>query len=142
MNSQPHPLMHFGMSGWIMFSNDSSAFYKPAKSEESEWPPKFWKFILEMEGTPECHIAFVDARRLGRVRLIDAAGDQMRSTTPLKQNGPDPVLDRYVLTREWLAKKVKSKRVPIKSLLLDQANISGVGNWVGCAVLPRRARGR
>jgi len=32
-------------------------------------------------------------------------------------------------------KKLKSKKVPVKALLLDQANISGVGNWVADEVL-------
>lgn len=55
--------------------------------------------------------------------------------SPLKENGPDPVLEKDVLTEEWLAKKLGSKRVPIKALLLDQANISGIGNWVGDEIL-------
>jgi len=28
-------------------------------------------------------------------------------------------------------KKMNSKHVPVKALLLDQGNISGIGNWVG-----------
>jgi formamidopyrimidine-DNA glycosylase len=130
MDSPPHPLMHFGMSGWMKFSNDDSAFYRPTKPGESEWPPKFWKFILELgEGNNE--VAFVDPRRLGRIRLVDAEAEDMRNTTPLKENGPDPIIDADLLTVEWLAKKLRSKKVPVKALLLDQANISGIGNWMG-----------
>jgi len=84
-----------------------------------------------MKEDPSIEIAFVDVRRLGRVRLVDAEGSLMRKTSPLKENGPDPVLDKHVLTVEWLAKKLRSKKVPVKALLLDQANISGIGNWVG-----------
>jgi len=131
MDTAPHPLMHFGMSGWMKFSNDNTAYYRPAKAEEAEWPPKFWKFVLELEGEPKCEVAFVDARRLARVRLIDAKAEDLRKTSPLKENGPDPVLDPDILTVDWLAKKLRSKRVPVKALLLDQANISGIGNWVG-----------
>ena len=43
--------------------------------------------------------------------------------------------DKDVLTVEWLKKKCKSKKVPIKAMLLDQANISGIGNWVGDEVM-------
>lgn len=75
--------------------------------------------------------AFTDARRFSRVRLVDCRAEDIRKTTPLKENGPDPVIDSDILTVEWLEKKVKSKHVPIKALLLDQANISGIGNWVG-----------
>lgn len=121
MDSQPHPLMHFGMSGWMKFSNDDSAYYRPAKAEEEEWPPRFWKFVLEMKEDPKIEIAFVDPRRLARIRLVGAKAEDMRNTTPLKENGPDPVLDKDILTVEWLGKKLRSKRVPVKALLLDQA---------------------
>jgi formamidopyrimidine-DNA glycosylase len=129
MSSPPHALMHLGMTGWIKFSNDDSAYYRP-KTEDQEWPPRFWKFRLVMQGDPECEVAFVDARRLGRIRLMDVAADLMRRTTPLKENGPDPVVDKAVFTQEWLQKKLRSKKVPVKALLLDQGNISGIGNWV------------
>ena len=82
------------------------------------------------EGSPDCQIAFIDARRLGRIRLVNAKAEEMRKTSPLKENGPDPVIDQDILTVDWLATKMRSKKVPIKALLLDQANISGVGNWV------------
>jgi formamidopyrimidine-DNA glycosylase len=123
MDSQPHPLMHFGMSGWMKFSNDDSAYYRPAKAEGEEWPPRFWKFVLqlEMKEDPKIEVAFVDPRRLARIRLVDAKAEEMRNTTPLKENGPDPVLDKEILTVEWLGKKLRSKRVPVKALLLDQA---------------------
>jgi len=131
MDSPPHPLMHFGMSGWMKFSNDETSYYRPAKQEAEEWPPRFWKFILELDGSPDCQVAFVDARRLGRIRLVDVDKEMMRKTTPLKENGPDPVIDKDILTVDWLTRKLRSKRVPVKALLLDSANISGIGNWVG-----------
>ncbi|KAI9778927.1 MAG: hypothetical protein M1835_004811 [Candelina submexicana] len=135
MSSPPHPVLHFGMSGWMKFSNDDSSYYKPTKEEESTWPPKYWKFILQTKEEPKDQVAFVDARRLGRIRLLDCAADAIRQNTPLKENGPDPVIDKDILTEEWLVQKMRSKKVPVKALLLDQANISGVGNWVGDEVL-------
>ncbi|KAF2786960.1 formamidopyrimidine-dna glycosylase [Melanomma pulvis-pyrius CBS 109.77] len=135
LSSPPHPLMHFGMSGWMNFSNDSTAYYRPSKPAPTDWPPRFWKFVLQMKEDPTIEVAFVDARRLGRIRLVDVEGEKMRLTSPLKENGPDPVIDKDVLTVEWLAKKLRSKRVPVKALLLDQANISGIGNWVGDEIM-------
>lgn len=133
MDKPPHPVMHLGMTGWIKFSNEDSSYYRAKKEEEQEWPPRFWKFMLKTDGDNE--VAFVDARRLARIRLVDVEGDQLRNTTPLKENGPDPVIDKEILTVEWLSKKMRSKKVPVKALLLDQANISGVGNWVADEVL-------
>ena len=130
MSSPPHPLLHASMTGWIKFSNDDSSYYKPTKKTDEGWPPRFWKFILETDEQPPCEAAFVDPRRLGRIRLLDCAGDKIRQTPPLSENGPDPVRDKDMLTKGWFIDKVKSKRVPVKAFLLDQANISGVGNWV------------
>ena len=128
--------MHFGMAGWLKIKDEETAYYKPTKPEGSpEWPPKYWKFALETAEEPKCEAAFVDLRRFARVRLIDCAADQIRNVSPLVENGPDPVIDRNVVTEEWLAEKLGSKRVPVKALLLDQQNISGIGNWVGCVLL-------
>ena len=130
--------MHFGMSGWMKFSNDDTAYYKPQKDKgisDTEWPPKYWKFVLELEGEPKCEVAFVDPRRLGRIRLVHVDAHKMRDTPPLNQNGPDPVVDKEILTADWLAAKMQKKRVPVKAFLLDQANISGVGNWVADEIL-------
>ncbi len=130
MSSPPHPLFHFGMAGWWKIRNEETAYYKPTKAEEPIWPPKFWKFILETAEEPKTEAAFVDSRRFARIRLINCAADDMRDSTPLKENGPDPVIDKDMLSEEWLTEKLRSKKVPIKALLLDQANISGIGNWV------------
>ncbi|KAI2487513.1 Formamidopyrimidine-DNA glycosylase [Pyrenophora tritici-repentis] len=135
LDTPPHPLFHFGMAGWLEIKNEETGYYRSAKPEKTEWPPKFWKFVLQMEEEPENEVAFVDARRLARIRLVDAAAEDMRKTTPLKENGPDPILDKSILTVEWLGKKLRSKKVPVKALLLDQANISGIGNWVGDEVM-------
>lgn len=53
--------------GWVHIQNDRTAYtnyYKKMNPEEQEqWPPKYWKFQLETEGTPTVRIAFTDARR-------------------------------------------------------------------------------
>ncbi len=114
----------------MKISTEETYYYR-SKEETTEWPPKFWKFIVETKEEPKTEAAFVDSRRFGRVRLVDCAAGEIRKVNPLKENGPDPVIDRDVVTEEWLVQKLKSKRLPIKALLLDQANISGIGNWVG-----------
>ena len=91
--------MHFGMTGWMKFSNDDSSYYKPPKEEEQDWPPRFWKFALVLDDEAKSEVAFVDPRRLGRIRLVDVNASEMRNTTPLKENGPDPVIDKDILTK-------------------------------------------
>ncbi|KAI4190800.1 MAG: hypothetical protein L6R41_000574 [Letrouitia leprolyta] len=139
MSSPPHPLFHFGMAGWWKIRNLETAYYRPSKPQEDIWPPKYWKFTLETASDnpqqPKSEHAFVDFRRFARVRLVDCAAEDLRNVSPLKENGPDPVIDRDILTEEWLVQKLQSKHVPVKALLLDQANISGIGNWVGDELL-------
>ncbi|KAL8640162.1 MAG: hypothetical protein Q9228_002887 [Teloschistes exilis] len=135
MSSPPHPLFHFGMAGWWKIRNHETAYYKPSKHDESTWPPKYWKFTLQTAEPPKSEHAFVDSRRFARIRLIDCAAEEMRNVSPLKENGPDPVIDKDILTEEWLVQKLQTKHVPVKALLLDQANISGIGNWVGDELL-------
>lgn len=135
MNKPPHPVLHLGMTGWMHVKGQDTVYHKQAKEKEAteqEWPPRFMKFILE---TDEDEVAFVDARRLARIRLVDCPGSELRKTTPLKENGPDPVIDKDILTVQWLTDLMGRKKVPVKALLLDQANISGVGNWVADEVL-------
>ncbi|KAF8862228.1 hypothetical protein BDZ45DRAFT_723352 [Acephala macrosclerotiorum] len=135
MSSPPHPVFHFGMTGWFYIRGEPLAHYRPKEPDEEEWPPKYWKFTVETKEQPKVEAAFTDARRFARIRLVDCAAEDIRKTTPLKENGPDPVIDRDILTVEWLTEKMRKKHVPVKALLLDQANISGIGNWVGDEIM-------
>lgn len=130
----PHPVMHLGMTGWIHVQGARTAYtnyYKKMKPDEQEtWPPKYWNFQLETQGKKPVRIAFTDPRRFGRIRLVDCPGDQIRQNSPLVENGPDPVVDKNVFTEDYLRAKMRKRHVPVKALILDQAVISGVGNWV------------
>ncbi|KAK2002307.1 hypothetical protein LX36DRAFT_652360 [Colletotrichum falcatum] len=103
--------------------------------EAGAWPPKYWKFQLETDDDPPVAAAFTDPRRFGRVRLVDCPGADIRKHSPLKENGPDPVVDADVFTEAYLAGKMRARHVPVKALLLDQSHISGIGNWVADEVL-------
>ena len=138
MSSPPHPLMHLGMTGWVELRHIPTAYWRRPSKETyplKNWPPKAWRFTLTTSGAEPVEAAFVDMRRFGRVRLIDCPASDIRSLEPLSANGPDPVIDADIVTEKWLKEKTKGRAVPIKALLLDQAFLSGVGNWVGDEVL-------
>ncbi|KAJ5665989.1 formamidopyrimidine-DNA glycosylase [Penicillium maclennaniae] len=122
MSSPPHAVMHFGMAGWLKIKDADTYYYRSDKPADKDDEPK-------------TEAAFVDARRLSRIRLVDCPADEIRKHSPLKENGPDPVTDKDTVTESWLMQKLRSKKVPIKALLLDQANISGIGNWMGDEIL-------
>ncbi|KAJ5638129.1 hypothetical protein N7490_008008 [Penicillium lividum] len=135
MSSPPHPVMHFGMAGWLKIKDADTYYYRSDKPADKEWPPKYAKFLLETSDEPKTEAAFVDSRRLSRIRLLDCPADEIRQHSPLKENGPDPVADKDIVNESWLMEKLRKKRMPVKALLLDQANISGIGNWMADEIL-------
>lgn len=141
LDQAPHSIMHLGMTGWIKFNAEETGYYRQAvkkDGEKEEWPPKYMKWLIkcDAEGDREAlEVAFVDPRRLARIRLVDCEAGKIRDVTPLKENGPDPVIDKEIITIEWLSELMRRKRVPVKALILDQGNISGVGNWVADEIL-------
>ncbi|KAI1310624.1 formamidopyrimidine-DNA glycosylase [Xylaria venustula] len=139
LESPPHAVMHFGMTGWVHIRGVQTVYNRYAEkmssADRDAWPPKYWKFHLETDDNPVVRVAFTDPRRFGRIRLVDCPGAEIRSNSPLVENGPDPVVDREVFTEDYLRQKMKGRRVPIKALLLDQAMISGIGNWVGDEIM-------
>ena len=142
MNSPPHLLCHFGMAGWFHIKGIPTFYYKDMKKDkkaDKDWPPQHWKFSFQTkpEGSDKAVLdaAFVDFRRFSRVRLMNCAIENIRKISPLVDNGPDPNTDKDIVTRDWLAALCQRKKVPIKALLLNQANISGIGNWVGDEIL-------
>jgi len=121
------------MTGWIHIKDDPLSHYR-AKPGDHQWPPRFHKFIFKLQNSTN-EIAFVDARRLARIRLIDHVdGYDLRNVSPLKENGPDPVQEPPSL--EWLKTQLTARKVPVKAWLLNQSAIAGIGNWVAY-VVPR-----
>ncbi|KAF3068483.1 Formamidopyrimidine-DNA glycosylase [Daldinia childiae] len=138
LSKPPHPVMHLGMSGWVQIRGIQTGYTRyieRTKNDKEQWPPKYWKFQLETDSDPKVEVAFTDFRRFGRIRLVDCPGAEIRKHSPLVENGPDPVLDKDVFTEDFLRQKMKRRHVPIKALLLDQATVSGIGNWVGDEIM-------
>ncbi len=65
-------------------------------------------------------LAFTDARKFGRIWLVEDAAEVVGKL------GPEP-LD-LAFTSEMLASRLRDRRAAIKSILLDQTVIAGVGN--------------
>ncbi|GJC96474.1 formamidopyrimidine-DNA glycosylase [Colletotrichum higginsianum] len=111
--------------GWIHIKGDKTAYtnyYKKMKDARDR-------------RRPPVAAAFTDPRRFGRIRLVNCPGADIRNHSPLKENGPDPVVDADVFTEAYFCDKMRSRHVPVKALLLDQSHISGIGNWVADEVL-------
>lgn len=156
-------VMHFGMTGWFVIKGyttehiimenggDKKAkedgvtakvpeavppkIIKIEEGEEQEWPPRFWKFQLAMEDGTE--MAFIDARRLGRVRSVDASTpEELRKQEPLIRSGPDYSKPEEALSQEDFVALMSKRTGAVKSLLMDQALFAGIGNWLAYVTHP------
>jgi formamidopyrimidine-DNA glycosylase len=78
-------------------------------------------------------IVYNDARRFGYMTLIDP--DEMESHPLFRDLGPEPLGPD--LTPAYLAARARGRIQPLKSFLLDQRNIAGLGNIYVCEALFR-----
>ena len=76
-------------------------------------------------------LRYHDTRKFGRMRLITK--DMLDTCEEIQKQGYEPMDDK--LTGEYLLSKFKNKRLPIKTVLLDQTIISGLGNIYADEVL-------
>ncbi len=124
----PSLCLHFGMTGGIRTPGDDPLHLENAAAEvDRTWPPRFCKLHVALDDG--ARIGFVNARRLGRVRLRD----DPRNQPPINKLGFDPLL--ALPERKEFAALVKRRKIPIKALLLDQKFAAGVGNWIADEVL-------
>ncbi|KAJ7837190.1 Formamidopyrimidine-DNA glycosylase H2TH domain-containing protein [Mycena olivaceomarginata] len=127
------PVLHFGMTGMLQVKGELATYYKETpKTASTDWPPRFMKFILHLLDTGTgvtTQLAFLDARRLGRVRLCESP----LTEPPISELGFDPILS--MISIEKFKSLVLKRSCPIKALLLDQSFSAGVGNWVADEIL-------
>lgn len=69
-------------------------------------------------------LRYQDTRKFGRMLLVDQ--DKLGEARPIKELGLEP-WDKK-LTKEYLKEKYHNKRLPIKTVILDQSIITGIGN--------------
>lgn len=69
-------------------------------------------------------LRYNDTRKFGKMYLINK--DDVYAVAPLKDLGLEPWDEN--LNVEYLKNKYKNKKLPIKTLLLDQSIITGIGN--------------
>ena len=84
-------------------------------------------FIFEDDTT----LRYCDTRKFGRMNLVLKA--DLENVESIKKQGLEPGDEQ--LTSEYLLKKFKNKKLPIKTVLLDQTIISGLGNMYANEVL-------
>lgn len=84
--------------------------------------------ISFLDGTD---LRYHDTRKFGRMNLINK--EDLEKTECIQKQGLEP--GDKALTAEYLINKFKNKKLPIKTVLLDQTIISGLGNIYANEVL-------
>ena len=135
-------LIHLGMSGRMLISR------KAARQPTADFfhalpaPAKHDHVVLDMEGG--ARITFNDARRFGAMDLMPTTDTD--SHPLLARLGPEPLGNAF--DGPYLAAALAGRKTPIKSALLDQRIVAGLGNIYVCEVLyrarisPKRPAGR
>ena len=128
LNDSSFLLIHLGMTGFIQVRGKLRSLYRsaPEKAHSEEWPPRFTKLHVIFEGGGE--LVYGDARRLGRVIYCKSKNIL---EDRLKNLGFDPIKTPPSSLKQYL----DGRKVPIKSLLLDQKFSAGIGNWMADDIL-------
>jgi len=131
-------LIHLGMSGRMLISGAIPGAFHHAHAA----PEKHDHVILDMEGG--ARVTFNDARRFGAMDLFATEGGEDHWL--LRDIGPEPLGNTF--DEPYLVDRLKGRMTPIKTALLDQKLVAGLGNIYVCEVLhragidPRRKAGR
>ncbi len=121
-------LIHMKMTGHLLYgtyhkTNDLKDPWRPVESEALALLDPFNRHIrLVFSLSNNKHLVLSDMRKFAKVLLIDSIHNPH-----LSHVGPDPLSDAFTFNqfKERLSKK---KSGPIKSILMDQTIIAGVGN--------------
>ncbi len=120
-------LIHLGMSGRMTVSGDPLGQFvhtHPAHEKHDH-------VVLDMDNG--ARITFNDPRRFGAMDLLPT--DTAQSHPLLATLGPEPLGNSFSET--YLVEALKGKNTPIKSALLDQRIVAGLGNIYVCEALHR-----
>lgn len=97
--------------------------------EHDEEINKHEHIIFEFEDGTD--LRYHDTRKFGRMNLV--LKDKLETVEGVHKQGIEPIDDK--LSKEYLCDKFKKSKLPMKTLLLDQTIISGLGNIYADEVL-------
>lgn len=131
-------LVHLGMSGRMLVSGDALGQFH----HKHPAPAKHDHVIIETQAG--ARVTFNDPRRFGAMDLYPTATENRHPL--IAKLGPEPLGNHF--DSAYLIAALKGRKMPIKSALLDQRIVSGLGNIYVCESLyqarihPARAAGR
>ncbi|MAI89266.1 bifunctional DNA-formamidopyrimidine glycosylase/DNA-(apurinic or apyrimidinic site) lyase [Ponticaulis sp.] len=123
-------VMHLGMSGRFTIIDPAAADLPDAPGQFVHAQPTLPQHDhVEFETEHGVRIVFNDPRRFGYMQMFTAGED------PFYEIGPEPLSNAF--SGESLYEALKGRRSPIKTALLDQHVVAGLGNIYVCEALFR-----
>ncbi|MEP5731366.1 MAG: bifunctional DNA-formamidopyrimidine glycosylase/DNA-(apurinic or apyrimidinic site) lyase [Sulfitobacter sp.] len=127
LDSEESLLVHLGMSGRMLVSGDPLGQFV----HQHPSPEKHDHVVFHMQNG--ARITFNDPRRFGAMNLLDTAtADQHKLLASI---GPEPLGNDF--HEAHLIAAFSGRNTPIKSALLDQRIVAGLGNIYVCEALYR-----
>lgn len=127
-------IAHLGMSGSYRIEDDDDTsapgVFHHARSKDEKHDHVI--FHLENNGK-RLRVIYNDPRRFGFMLMTETA--RLADHAMIRHLGPEPTGNS--LSADHLAAVFANKKQPLKSALLDQANIAGLGNIYVCEALYR-----
>ena len=120
-------IMHLGMSGRIIISQKIVGTFHHSKAQSQ----KHDHFVLHFKDNHQ--LTFNDPRRFGVIDLLKTESLELNSM--LSQIGPEPLSNRF--NEAYFVSTMRLKKTNIKSALLDQRVVAGLGNIYVCEALFR-----
>ncbi|MBU2992402.1 bifunctional DNA-formamidopyrimidine glycosylase/DNA-(apurinic or apyrimidinic site) lyase [Octadecabacter sp. 1_MG-2023] len=120
-------IIHLGMSGRMTVSGDPLGQFH----HDHPAPEKHDHVVFHMANG--ARVTFNDARRFGAMDLAETA--QLEEHWLIKPIGPEPLGNDF--NESYLIAALSTRNTPIKTALLDQHVVAGLGNIYVCEVLFR-----
>jgi formamidopyrimidine-DNA glycosylase len=131
LNTAESLIIHLGMSGRMTVSGFAAAFVPGDFHFTHPELEKHDHVVLDLSNG--ARITFNDPRRFGAMDL--AATATLDAHKLMAGIGPEPLGNAFDET--YLVERLKTRRSPIKTALLDQTLVAGLGNIYVCEVLFR-----
>jgi formamidopyrimidine-DNA glycosylase len=124
-------VMHLGMTGRFEIAEHGQTLTPGAFALNGSVAPKHAHVVLDTDAGRR--LTFFDARRFGFMGLIRS--DRLDEHPWFKGMGPEPLGPGFTATA--LAEALEGRQQAIKTLLLDQRIVAGLGNIYVCEALHR-----
>lgn len=124
-------MMHLGMSGRFIIETADQRAVPGDFAHRSGANPKHDHVIFHLaSGT---HILYNDPRRFGYMDRVRQ--EELEEHPSVRSLGPEPTGN--ALSEQTFASRVKGRKTPLKTALLDQRIIAGLGNIYVCEAMWR-----